>query len=146
MINKLSKALLILLIAFSFVPAISHAQGIELDYSGWVQCDGVVDKVDKAEAKRNVPCNFANLVNMAGFLINWLFVISIPVIVGLIAYAGFLYMTGTQENIKKAKAVITNAVIGFIIMLMAWFIVTTLLKWLLKPTFTGVDALIQIQK
>ncbi len=143
MINKLSKTLLIILIAFSFVPTISHSAEIKLDYSGWVQCDGVVTP---GEEGRTVPCNFANLVNMVGFLINWLFVISIPVIVGLLAYSGFLYMTGTQENIKKAKAVMTNAVVGFIIMLMAWFIVTTLLKWLLNPNFSGVDAIIQIQK
>jgi hypothetical protein len=106
-----------------------------LDYSGWVQCDGVISS---NEPNRNKICNFANLVSMVKYLINWAFGISIPVIVGLLAYAGFLYMTGSKGNIDKAKKIMISAVKGFVIALMAWFIVTTLLKWILTPEFLGV--------
>ncbi len=144
-----NKFLLSLLIISIFIPVITFsATELEapLDYSGWVQCDGVVDKNNPAEANRNVQCNFQNLMKMVNYLINWAFIMCIPVLIGLLANSGYLYMTGTEGNIKKAKTVMTNAVIGFIIALMAWFIVVTLLKWLKNPQFTGTDTLIQQSK
>jgi hypothetical protein len=116
-------------------PPAVPAPSTTLDYSGWVQCDGVVTP---GESKRQVVCNFANLVSMVKYLINWAFGISIPVMVGLLAYAGFLYMTGSKGNIDKAKKIMISAVKGFVWALMAWFIVTTLLKWILTPEFLSV--------
>lgn len=104
-----------------------------LDYSGWVQCDGVVDT--KNEPGRKTTCNFENLIVMVNHLINWLFAISIPIIVGLFAYAGFKLMTGSESALKEGKAMLLNAGKGFIIMLTAWFIVTTLLSWILNSEF-----------
>ncbi len=125
----------------SVSPKIVKAQA-PLDYSGWVQCDGVLTK---GESGRNVKCDFVSFMKMANYLINWAFTISIPVIVGLLAYSGFLYMTGKEENLKRSKRIMQNAVIGFIIMLTAWFIVSTLLKWLVNTSFTGVNTLIEKQ-
>ncbi|HSD12701.1 MAG TPA: pilin [Patescibacteria group bacterium] len=46
------------------------------------------------------------------------------ILVVLIIYAGFLWMTaqGNEEKVKKAKAMITNAVIGMIIIFAAYAI------------------------
>lgn len=50
----------------------------------------------------------------------------------LIVFGGFLWMTsaGSEEKIKKAKGIITNAVLGLIIVLAAyaitWFVMTRL--------------------
>ena len=116
------------------------------DYSGFVKCDGVVVK-DGSEPFRNKTCDFIALINTVKSLIDWAFIISIPVIVGLLAYAGFLHMTGVEGNLKKARQMLWNAVIGFIIMLCAWFIVTTALKWLLKEEFQKVaGTLVETQK
>jgi hypothetical protein len=132
-IKKSIIAVLLLITTFSIIPDLSFAQtagSSTLNYSGWVQCDGVVDKT---EPERNKECNFINLVSMVKYLINWLFGISVPVIVALIAYSGFLHMTGKEANIKKSYEILKKAVLGFVVMLMAWFIVTTILKWVLKP-------------
>ena len=140
--------LLILLLIFSSLsiltfPLMVKAEAAKLDYSGWVQCDGVLTK---SENSRQVTCNFSNLMRMANYLINCALIISIPIIVGLLAYSGFLHMSGKQENIKNSYKIMKNAVIGFIIMLSAWFMVSTLLKWLVKDDFKGADSLIEKQK
>ncbi len=136
---------LILLLSISvfiicLMPSISLAQnsteGTELKYSGIVQCDGVVTV---GESGRNVPCDFYNLMIIVNKLINWAFALSVPVVAGMFAYAGYLHISGSEADLKKSKAMMQNAVIGFIISLTAWFAVTTLVNWIKKPTFTGVD-------
>jgi hypothetical protein len=112
----------------------SQVKKSSLDYSGWVQCDGVIVK-DNSEPGRKTPCNFVNLINMVNHLINWAFMISIPIFVGLLAYAGFLLMTGKEADRTKSREMLWNALKGFVIMLLAWFIVTTLLKWLVNDDF-----------
>ena len=105
-----------------------------LDYSGLVQCDGVVDP---KEPDRNRECNFQRLIGMANYIIKWIFRLTIPIFVALIAYAGFLYMTPNEENRKTASKMLWAGVKGFVIMLCAWFIVTTLLGWVLDNSFKG---------
>src|SRR3989338_8153365 len=59
------------------------------------------------------------------------------VAVGLIIYAGFLWMTagGNEEKVTKAKQLIVNAVIGLAIILSAFAIVSFVIsKLLLAPT------------
>jgi membrane protein DedA with SNARE-associated domain len=45
-------------------------------------------------------------------------------------YAGYLYITGIEGNIKKAKSIFPKVFLGFVIMLVAWFVVYQLLSWL----------------
>jgi len=77
-----------------------------------------------------VPCNFTGLMIQAQFLINAAIVVGVLVALIGFAYAGFLYITGTQENLKKAHAIFPKIFWGFIIMLTAWFMVYQILKWL----------------
>ena len=76
------------------------------------------------------PCNFNAAVNTVQHLINIAVVVGVCVALGGFCYIGYLYMTGTQENIKKAKSILPKIFFGFIIMLSAWFIVYQLLSWL----------------
>ncbi len=48
----------------------------------------------------------------------------------MLTYAGFLYITSSAKigNIEKAHGIFTNVIIGFIIVLVAWLIVSTLLR------------------
>lgn len=52
----------------------------------------------------------------------------------LVMYAGFLWMTsgGDEEKIGQAKKILTNAVIGLVIILMSWAITTFILSKLLE--------------
>ncbi len=133
--------LIILTFIFVILPNLSLAQnsgGTVLDYSGLVKCDGVVNP---NESGRQVKCNFYNLIVIVNQLINWAFTLSLPVVAGMFAYAGYLHISGSEADLKKSRAMMRNAIIGFIIALTAWFMVTTLVGWIKDPNFTGVDTL-----
>ena len=59
--------------------------------------------------------------------------------VGLIIYAGFLWMTsgGNEDKIDKAKNTLKNAIIGLVIILSAWGIVSFIMSRLLGATGNG---------
>lgn len=129
----MKKYILITLFIFSSImPVLVMAQAkatpepTKLDYSGLVKCDGILDP---KEPFRNNPCNFVALMAMVKSTINWLFLITIPIMTVLLAYAGLLYMTGTQGNIGTAKSIFQSAGKGFIIMLIAWVSVITVVNW-----------------
>ncbi|MDD3285652.1 MAG: Ig-like domain-containing protein [Patescibacteria group bacterium] len=59
--------------------------------------------------------------------------------VGLIIYAGFLWMTsgGSEDKIDQAKNILKNAIIGLVIILSAWGIVSFIMSRLLGATGNG---------
>ncbi|MCF7860200.1 pilin, partial [Patescibacteria group bacterium] len=59
--------------------------------------------------------------------------------VGLIIYAGFIWMTsaGNDEKVEEAKKILKNAVIGLIIILSSWGIATFILNRLISATGSG---------
>jgi|GEM_PF-3715095 len=63
------------------------------------------------------------------------------VLVVLLLYAGFLWMTaaGNEEKIDKAKTLIRNAIIGLAIILAAFALTQFIISRLLRATGTGVD-------
>lgn len=137
----------IMIFTICLIPAISNAQNeekesVKLDYSGLVKCDGVVTK---GEEGRNVKCDLYNLMIIVNKLINWAFTLSLPVVAGMFAYAGYLHITGVEENIKRSRKMMQNAIIGFVIALTAWFAVTTLVNWIKEPGFTGVDTFLNLK-
>jgi hypothetical protein len=78
------------------------------------------------------PCDFTDFVALIERIINW--IISIAGIIFTISavYGGFLYMTsGTSLGDKeKAKKILSNTLLGFVLILCSWLIVFTLLKYL----------------
>lgn len=125
-------AILFITVLMSTVPMKMMAQeeNVKLDYSGLVQCDGVVTP---GEEGRTTKCNFQSLMAMIDYLIKWVFGITVPIFVGLCAYAGWLYMQPSSSDRAKANTMLLTALKGFAIMLMSWFIVTTLVKWVINP-------------
>ena len=102
-----------------------------LNYSGLVKCDGVLDP---NEQDRQIKCDFAALMSMVKSTINWLFLITIPILVLLLSYGGLLYMSGNKKNIDTAKSIFQSAAKGFIIMLVAWVSVVTVVNWFITDT------------
>lgn len=82
-----------------------------------------------------VTCNTSNcgfndfIVEVNTFINFLLFDLATPLFAIIFCYAGFLYLTsgGSQENVKKAKHIIRNALVGYIIGLCAWIIIKTIL-------------------
>lgn len=101
-------------------------------YGGLVRCDGVKD-LNNPQSR---VCNYAALIDTVNYLIDWLIYIAVTLSVLLFMYAGGLYITGTQKNIGKAHDIFKNVVKGLLFMLLAWFIISTILDWLeVDPSF-----------
>lgn len=116
----------IILALIILTPAIPvFAQG------GFIPCGGY----DK-EGNRQRECGYYDLLEMVNRIVKWLVIVSAPVAAGVIAWSGFLYMTtGVSDQKSAAKKMITKVFIGFVFILGAWLIVSTVLDAILADKF-----------
>ena len=84
-------------------------------------------------------CNSCHVVILANTIIKWLIGITFMIFAGMAVYAGVkLVMSGGNSHAKEdAKQMFTNAFIGLFIILAAWLMVDTLLRFVLKNGETG---------
>lgn len=83
-------------------------------------------------------CGFKELMTLINNLIQFLlFTVATPLAAIIIAYVGWLYLSsgGNPGDITKAKKILLNVVIGYVIGLAAWLIVKTIVSSLgVDPT------------
>lgn len=94
-------------------------------------------KVNSTTGAFDDPCDFNMVMAIINKVINYLLVYLVtPLFALILVYVGWLYLSasGSSENVTKAKKILRNAVIGFVIALAAWLIVKTILTTL---GFTG---------
>jgi len=84
-------------------------------------------------------CNFQALVATANRIINFIITIAGSFAAILFAYAGFMYLTaqGDTGKISQAHNIFKSVLVGFVVILVAWLIVYTLLNTLLHPSRVG---------
>lgn len=87
-----------------------------------VNCDG---------SKAN-PCNFEAFVDLINGIIDWVIGIAGVIFTISFIWGGFLYLTSGENpgNRDRAKGILWNTLIGFVIILTAWLIVFTILRTL----------------
>ncbi len=88
-----------------------------------------------------VPCDFNGLMLQANHVITILLVAGVFVALAGLAYSGYLFLTGKEQDRTRAKEILPKIAKGFIMMLSAWFIVHQLLLWL-TDNGTGFSKLI----
>lgn len=79
------------------------------------------------------PCNFDTLMTLINNVINFLLItLATPLFALILIYVGWLYLSsgGSSENVTKAKKILKNAFIGYVIALAAWLIVKVILTTL----------------
>ncbi len=79
------------------------------------------------------PCNFNTVMGLINKMIDFLlFYFATPLAALAICYAGFKLLTagGSPEQMTKAKHIIRNVIIGYILALGAWLIVHTIFSTL----------------
>jgi hypothetical protein len=114
--------------------------------TGIVQVDSVpastaTDSLNRLPSGGIVPCNgvlcqMCDLVKLSQNIINFLIGLSIPLAAALFAWAGVLFFTSSAvDKIAKARSILTNALIGFLIAISAWLVVQTLMKAILSDDF-----------
>ena len=79
-------------------------------------------------------CDIDAFIKMINNIINWIIGISITIFAISLIWGGFLYMTSGENpgNKEKAKTIIWSTLKGFVIILVAWVIVYTILNTLVK--------------
>lgn len=81
-------------------------------------------------------CGYQQLLQLVNNIINWIIMASFPVAAGVFAWAGFKLMTtAVVDERTAAKEMFKKVFIGFVIILSAWIIVTTIVNSLLTQDF-----------
>ena len=77
-------------------------------------------------------CNLCTLIQMFDRVLDFLFKFLTLAAVMMVMYAGFqlVISQGNSGAMEKAKGMISNIVIGFVIMMSAWLIIDTVMKGL----------------
>lgn len=74
-------------------------------------------------------CGFSDLIGLLDRIIQFIFILAIPIAALVFAYAGFLYLTsgGNTDKHKKAVKAMTTVVKGILVVMVAWLAVKTIL-------------------
>ncbi len=117
---SLNKKNLVVILSFVllfvvFIPSITFA----IEYTPLIQCDGSTSK----------PCNFKAFIETVNRIINWITSIAVVIFTISAVWGGFLYVTSGAKpgNKEKAKSILWSTLMGFVIILVAWLIVYTII-------------------
>ncbi len=96
------------------------------DAAGIVPCDGP-------------DCQTCHFIQLGNNILTWIVGVMATICAIVIAVAGLKMVTagGDTGAISNAKSMITNVIIGFVILLAAWLIVDTVMKVLVGGTLPG---------
>lgn len=126
----------LVLVVFSAPLFLSAApSGDEVSPGGLIVCEGT--PID--------PCTYSSLVGLLMRSINALVKYSTLLAVVVFIIAGFKLMTsgGSEGARKEAKKMFTAVLTGYIIILVAWLLVYTILKVLINPNEFGDYSLLE---
>ena len=100
------------------IPFLVSAQG------GFIPCDGGLSD----------ECGYDDLLILINNVIDWIIKISVPIAAGVFAWAGIKMMIHGDNPGKRSESINTmkKVFIGFVFILSAWIIVTTITNALLS--------------
>ena len=85
-------------------------------------------------------CQFCHIFLLIANIINFILIYLAPIVGGLMLIIGGLYLLTAGANpstLGKAKSVITAAIIGIVIIFIAWIFLNTLLTYMGIEEWTG---------
>lgn len=96
---------------------------------GMIPCGGTND-----DGSLQKPCQACHVVQLGNKLLEWFIMTMASVIALIFAWAGMqmVMSAGNTEGISHAKAMMTNSIIGLIILLSAWLVIDTIMKIVIK--------------
>ncbi len=98
--------------------ATQETTGPRNDYGGLLPCNGT-------------DCNWNSLVQLAVNIINFFVWTLVPPVAGLLLlYGGIMFLTsgGNPGRVQQGRTIVTDVVIGLVIVYTSWLIVNTLLS------------------
>ena len=120
---KQKLAIIFISLSILSVPMLAQARGL-------VPCGGYLDD---AGTQREPVCDVRYMFILIATVTNWLIsTAGVYAVYQIVGGGFFLVITmGNEENIAKHKKTITNAVIGFVFVMIAFIIVNTALNGIL---------------
>lgn len=123
--KALTAILALLLLSVVFVPAFAGAQGTSTSIWAGAPCAG----------GGNTPtdkCGLCDALIVASNIVQFLFQVAFPLTVGFIVYGAIRMMVSgaSGEKIEEGKETIKNAILGLVIVLCSWLIVSEFLHLL----------------
>jgi hypothetical protein len=111
--------------------------GLAFILAGFANAQGLDVGIDEIEA--SILLSQTDPIVIAVRVINFILLFLGILAVGLVLWAGFLWMTsgGSEDKIDQAKKILKNGIIGLIIVLSAWGIATFVLTKLMDVTGGG---------
>lgn len=84
------------------------------------------------------PCGIGDLVGGIFLIVNFLLGSATLVAIGYILFGGvrMIVAAGNENQIKDAKSTITNAIVGLVIIILAFLIVTSVTSYLTGQSLT----------
>lgn len=130
---------LAVLFAGTTIPSLAYAQEsrsfIEsiVPQTGTCTCENV--QVQNGEGTSVSAPSYGCILDTVQRAINALVFVGVIVVVLCIVYAAFLFMTsaGRVDALIRGRRVITNSIVGLIIILLAWVAIDFLMKFVYKP-------------
>ncbi len=107
-----------------------NANGQPIKFTGLVP-DCNTGAIDGETGHYKNPCDFNYFMALINRLIKFLlFDIATPFVALIIMYTGYLFLTagGSAGQTEKAKHILLNVVIGYVIALAAWLIITAIIS------------------
>ncbi len=125
----LLKKQIFILILSAFVLTVPFA----VSARGLVPCGGYSD----SSGTREAPCTILDTFVLIARLTNWLIGVAGVYGVYVIINSSFGVITsmGNEENITKYKSTLANAVVGLVLVLMAFMLINTVVNGLLTRNF-----------
>jgi len=105
-----------------------NATQIDVEANGLVPNCGY-NLTDGGQVNRQNICGFAHIIELIQRIIEFIFLMVLPIAALVFAYAGFLYMTSGGDSGRRgaAKKAMINMVIGVLVVMAAWLIIKTVL-------------------
>lgn len=103
--------------SFFLLPSAVHAQGLGDTLGSDLEDIGSASGLDSAGGGEGLPDMIGRIIKVVLGLLGVILVV-------IIVYAGFLWMTagGDEKKVKESKAWMTNAIIGLVIIVAAYAI------------------------
>lgn len=118
---------LLLLLGIFFVPAVVRAKPL-------IPCSGVVTgdapDSDPISGISNKECGFNQLIELINNITDFILIdLATPIfVIGIIIAGGALLTSGGSSEAKsRAKGIFTKMIIGYVLVLLAWLIVKTIM-------------------
>lgn len=101
--------------------------------------DQIVPECARDAARYPCGCEFVDVMQLVQNIMNFLIYFGTMVLVLILVYVGFLYMTNASNpaNIARAKSMAISAIIGFVVMMGGFLIVSTIMNTFAEEDISG---------